>query len=92
MLRENPRVEAMPASSKVPCFGIPPMEGSKAKPAKNAKEVWHLAAYPQDDLTLEGELNKLASNVAMGRTMGGVHWRSDNTRSLNLGKPWRLRS
>jgi hypothetical protein len=32
------------------------------------------------------ELNKLASNVAMGRSMGGVHWRSDNTRSLRLGE------
>jgi len=37
-------------------------------------------------LTLEGELNKLAANVAMGRSMGGVHWRSDNTRSLLLGE------
>lgn len=39
-----------------------------------------------DGLTIEGELNKLASNVAMGRTMGGVHWRTDNTRSLVLGE------
>lgn len=37
-------------------------------------------------LTLEGELNKLAANVAMGRSMGGVHWRTDNTRSLVLGE------
>jgi len=37
-------------------------------------------------LSVEGELNKLASNVAMGRSMGGVHWRSDNTRSLRLGE------
>lgn len=37
-------------------------------------------------LTIEGELNKLAMNVAMGRSMGGVHWRSDNTRSLILGE------
>ena len=37
-------------------------------------------------LTLEGELNKLAMNVAMGRSMGGVHWRTDNTRSLMLGE------
>ncbi|MGE3849024.1 MAG: hypothetical protein AB7I01_19250, partial [Gammaproteobacteria bacterium] len=29
---------------------------------------------------------KLASNVAMGRSMGGVHWRTDNTRSLRLGE------
>ena len=37
-------------------------------------------------MTLHGELNKLAGNVAMGRSMGGVHWRSDNTRSLRLGE------
>ncbi|QEG26571.1 PAP2 superfamily protein [Gemmata obscuriglobus] len=39
-----------------------------------------------DTLTIEGELNKLATNVAMGRSMGGVHWRTDNTRSLMLGE------
>jgi hypothetical protein len=37
-------------------------------------------------ITVGGELNKLAANVAMGRSMGGVHWRSDNTRSLRLGE------
>ena len=37
-------------------------------------------------MTVGGELNKLASNVAMGRNMGEVHWRSDNTRSLRLGE------
>ena len=37
-------------------------------------------------MTIEGELNKLAMNVAMGRTMGGVHWRTDNARSLMLGE------
>lgn len=39
-----------------------------------------------DSITVGGELNKIASNVAMGRSMGGVHWRSDNTRSLRLGE------
>jgi hypothetical protein len=39
-----------------------------------------------DEVTVEGELNKIACNVAMGRSMGGVHWRSDNTRSLRLGE------
>ncbi len=39
-----------------------------------------------EQLTIEGELNKLAQNVAMGRSMGGVHWRTDNTRSLILGE------
>lgn len=45
-----------------------------------------LPAAVANKLTIEGELNKLAMNVAMGRSMGGVHWRTDNTRSLTLGE------
>ncbi|QSQ28154.1 hypothetical protein JY651_18445 [Pyxidicoccus parkwayensis] len=33
-----------------------------------------------------GELNKLASNIALFRNAGGVHWRSDYTESLPLGE------
>lgn len=39
-----------------------------------------------DNLTVGGELNKLASNVALGRNIAGVHWRSDGTESLKLGE------
>jgi hypothetical protein len=38
------------------------------------------------NLTVGGELNKIASNVANGRNMAGVHWRSDATESLKLGE------
>lgn len=38
------------------------------------------------DLTVGGELNKVASNVALGRNTAGVHWRSDGTESLKLGE------
>lgn len=58
-------------------------------PGVNAQMEGTLTPLSKADagkLTIEGELNKLASNVAMGRTMGGVHWRSDNTRSLMLGE------
>ena len=37
-------------------------------------------------LKLGGELNKLAANIAIGRNMAGVHWRSDYTQSLRLGE------
>lgn len=37
-------------------------------------------------LTVGGELNKIASNVALGRDIAGVHWRSDGTESLKLGE------
>ena len=33
-----------------------------------------------------GELNKLASNIALGRDMAGVHWRSDAVQSILLGE------
>ena len=37
-------------------------------------------------LTVGGELNKIASNVALGRNIAGVHWRSDATESILLGE------
>jgi hypothetical protein len=37
-------------------------------------------------LTVGGELNKLAMNIAHGRNLAGVHWRSDATQSMLLGE------
>ncbi|PYX09994.1 MAG: phosphoesterase [Acidobacteria bacterium] len=37
-------------------------------------------------ITLTGELNKLASNIAQARNIAGVHWRSDATQSMLLGE------
>ncbi|MFN0138998.1 MAG: vanadium-dependent haloperoxidase [Pyrinomonadaceae bacterium] len=45
-----------------------------------------LVPYAGDPLTVGGELNKIASNVAIGRNIAGVHWRSDATESLKLGE------
>jgi membrane-associated phospholipid phosphatase len=39
-----------------------------------------------NDLTAADELNKVAANIAIGRNMAGVHWRSDFTQSLLLGE------
>jgi hypothetical protein len=38
------------------------------------------------NLTVGGELNKLATNIAMGRNFAGVHWRSDFAEGLKLGE------
>ncbi len=38
------------------------------------------------DLTVGGELDKVASNIAIGRNMAGVHWRTDYTQSVLLGQ------
>ncbi|HEX8736313.1 MAG TPA: vanadium-dependent haloperoxidase [Pyrinomonadaceae bacterium] len=46
-----------------------------------------LVGLPYDiAITVAEELNKLASNVAIGRNIGGVHWRSDYTESVFLGE------
>ncbi len=37
-------------------------------------------------LTVEGELNKLAGNIAIARNWGGVHYHSDYFESLRLGE------
>ena len=48
-----------------------------------------LLAYTGSDagqIKVGGELNKLANNVALGRDMAGVHWRSDAQQALLLGE------
>lgn len=47
-----------------------------------------LSLIPADGLglTLGGELDKLASNVAMGRNFAGIHYRSDLVAGLQLGE------
>jgi hypothetical protein len=37
-------------------------------------------------LTVGGELNKVAANIAMGRNIAGIHWRTDYSESLTLGE------
>lgn len=39
-----------------------------------------------DGLTVGGELSKIAYNVANGRNIAGVHWRTDSSASLALGE------
>ncbi|WP_374718694.1 vanadium-dependent haloperoxidase [Parageobacillus toebii] len=45
-----------------------------------------LLPYSGPSLTIGGELNKLASNIALGRNTAGVHWRSDGIEGLKLGE------
>jgi hypothetical protein len=45
-----------------------------------------LVPYDGPPLTVGGELNKVAMNVASGRNAAGIHWRSDAINSLKLGE------
>jgi membrane-associated phospholipid phosphatase len=51
-------------------------------PASNGTALQTLSAT----LTVEGELNKLANNIAIGRNLAGVHWRSDGHEGILLGE------
>jgi hypothetical protein len=60
-------------------------------PVEASPDGLTLVPYVGPPLTVGGELNKLASNVAIGRNIAGVHWRSDATESLKLGEELAIR-
>jgi hypothetical protein len=63
--------------------------GSLSTPMQPTTNGFALDPYTGADagqMTVGGELNKIASNVAIGRDIAGVHWRSDATESLKLGE------
>jgi membrane-associated phospholipid phosphatase len=45
-----------------------------------------LLPYAGPSLTVGGELQKLAANIAIGRNAAGIHWLTDYYRSLRLGE------
>ncbi|MFE6287024.1 vanadium-dependent haloperoxidase [Streptomyces sp. NPDC057877] len=55
-------------------------------PAKDGKGLKQYTGPDAGRLTVGGELNKVAANIAIGRSMGGVHWRSDYSASVRLGE------
>jgi hypothetical protein len=54
--------------------------------SRDGKELEPYRGPDKDELTVGGELNKLASNVAFGRNFAGVHYRSDAEQSMLLGE------
>jgi hypothetical protein len=56
---------------------VPNKDGTKLEPYRGSDK---------DELTVGGEINKLASNVASGRNFAGVHYRSDYVESILLGE------
>jgi hypothetical protein len=59
------------------------------KPVVATPDGTALVPYTGSDagqLTVGGELNKLAANIGVGRNIAGVHWRSDYAESLKLGE------
>ena len=55
-------------------------------PVEASEDGLKLTPYRGAPLTIGGELDKLASNIALGRDFAGVHWRSDGAAGLELGE------
>ncbi len=55
-------------------------------PVMPAPDGLALRPYAGPPLTIGGELDKLAWNIAMGRNFAGIHWRSDAGGGLELGE------
>jgi hypothetical protein len=58
-------------------------------PLQASSDGLSLVTYTGADaaqMTVGGELNKLAGNIALFRNAAGVHWRSDYTESLPFGE------
>ncbi|PWT89683.1 MAG: phosphoesterase [Blastocatellia bacterium] len=68
-------------STRLVDIGVTPVQ-----PTDDGLSLVPYAGSDAGDLTVGGELNKIASNVATGRNIAGVHWRSDATESLKLGE------
>jgi hypothetical protein len=55
-------------------------------PSLDGQSLVRYRGPDEDRLTVGGELNKLAANIAIGRNFAGIHWRSDYAESVKLGE------
>lgn len=68
---------------------VDPTTGRQLVPVVASRDGLALERYTGqdwDELTIGGELDKLAANVGIGRNHAGVHWRSDYAQSIRLGE------
>jgi hypothetical protein len=57
----------------------------RANPADNGATLEELTSL-SEPLTVGGELNKVCSNISIGRNMAGVHYFTDYIESIRLGE------
>jgi hypothetical protein len=56
------------------------------EPLADGSGLNDISATLSEPLTVEGELNKVAANIAIGRDWGGVHYYTDYFESFRLGE------
>ena len=62
------------------------------QPVQSSADGLTLVNTTDTNLTVLGELNKLAANVSEGRNMSGIHWRvSDNMHGMFMGEKVTIR-
>jgi hypothetical protein len=59
-------------------------------PVMPASDGKTLIPYMGEPLSVEGELNKLASNISLGRNFAGVHYRTDGDLGIALGEEYAI--
>lgn len=60
------------------------------RPVTTSDDGKTLVPYKGEALSVEGELNKLASNISLGRNFAGVHYRSDGDLGMVLGEEYAI--
>jgi hypothetical protein len=63
-----------------------PALGNPKVPDATGTSLVDYTGPDKEQLTVGGELNKLAANIAIGRNHAGVHWYTDYSESLRLGE------
>lgn len=63
---------------------------SDVKHSINGDDLINYLDDDKKDMTIVGELNKLASNVSLGRDFAGVHYRADGTEGMVFGEEYAI--
>ncbi|MEO0361350.1 MAG: hypothetical protein AAF322_09580, partial [Pseudomonadota bacterium] len=79
---ERPLVDADGAKIRF----TPTHDGTALEPDPHAPPVDQKTGDDPGVLTIQGELDKLAANISIGRNMAGVHYYSDYYDSLRMGE------
>jgi hypothetical protein len=61
-------------------------EGNIVTANKGGQSLVSYTGSDANQITVNGEINKLASNIGQARDFAGIHWRSDYEWGLRLGE------
>jgi hypothetical protein len=62
------------------------INGTIQKASEDGLTLLAYTGSDADQITINGEINKLASNIGLARNFAGVHWRTDYSDGLKLGE------